>query len=149
MERDQAYKEMQGYKEMDRDMQGLREMPRATNLGVADGIVNDLLSTAHSQFRDFVPREEFLPRDPSVALNYVRGEASKTPGRASPAARTPFRPEGDEIRVPHRLISPAAFEPQYGVQSSAIDFSLHSSTGREELVFDYDLSKVLVDLIVS
>ena len=128
MERDQAYKEMQGYKELDRDMQGL--IPCATNLGVADGIVNDLLSTAHSQFRDFVPRV-----DPNVALNYVRGEASKTPGRASPAARTPFRPEGDEIRVPHRLISPAAFEPQYGVQSSAIDFSLHASTGREELVF--------------
>jgi hypothetical protein len=149
MEREQVYKEMQGYKEMDRDMQGLREMPRATNLAVADGIVNDLLSTAHSQFRDFVPREDFVPRDPSSALNYVRGEASKTPGRASPAARTPFRPEGDEIRVPHRLISPAAFEPQFGVQSSAIDFSLHSSTGREELIFDYDLSKVLLILNVS
>ena len=42
---------------MERDMQGLREMPRATNLTVADGIVNDLLSTAHSQFRGFVPRD--------------------------------------------------------------------------------------------
>ena len=89
MERDQAYKEMHGYRELDRDMQGL--IPRATNLGVADAVVNDLLSTAHSQFRDFVPREDFLPRDPNVALNYVRGEASKTPGRASPAARTPFQ----------------------------------------------------------
>ena len=125
---------------MERDMQGLREMPRATNLTVADGIVNDLLSTAHSQFR------EFVPRDPGSALNYVCGEASKTPGRASPVARNPFRPEGDEGRVTHRLISPAAFEPQFGAQSSAIDFSLHSSTGREELVFDYDLSKVVLTL---
>ena len=115
-------------------------MPCATNLTVADGIINDLLSKAHSQFR------EFVPRDPGSALNYVRGEASKTPGRASPVARNPFRSEGDEGRIPHRLISPAAFEPQFGAQSSAIDFSLHSSTGREELVFDYDLSKVVLTL---
>ena len=80
MERDQAYKEMHGYRELDRNMQGL--IPRATNLGVecaltnlgvADAVVNDLLSTAHNQFRDFVPREDFIPRDPNVALNCVRG----------------------------------------------------------------------------
>jgi hypothetical protein len=157
MERDQAYKEMHGYRELDRNMQGL--IPRATNLGVecaltnlgvADAVVNDLLSTAHSQFRDFVPREDFIPRDPNVALNCVRGEASKTLDRASPAVRNPFKPEGDENRVQQRLISPAAFEPQYSVQASSNDFSLHSSTCREEIVFDYDLSKVSrSDCIVS
>ena len=155
MERDQAYKEMHGYRELDRNMQGL--IPRATNLGVecaltnlgvADAVVNDLLSSAHNQFRDFVPREDFIPRDPNVPLNCVRGEASKTLDRASPAVRNPFKPEGDENRIQQRLISPAAFEPY--VLASSNDFSLHSSTCREEIVFDYDLSKVSrSDCIVS
>jgi hypothetical protein len=75
MEREQAYREMQGYKEMDRDMQGLCDMPRVTNLALADGIVSDLLSNTHSQFK------EFVSRDVGTALNYVRGEVSKNPGR--------------------------------------------------------------------
>ena len=146
MERDQAFKEMHAYRELDRNMQGL--IPRATNLGVecaltnlgvADAVVNDLLSSAHNQFRDFVPREDFIPRDPNVPLNCVRGEASKTLDRASPAVRNPFKPEGDENRIQQRLISPAAFEPY--VLASSNDFSLHSSI-REEIAFDYDLSKV-------
>ena len=140
MERDQAYKEMHGYRELDREMSGL--IPRATNLGMADAIVTELLSTPRSQFRDFVPRDEFVPKDQNGALNYVRREPSKTPDRTSPAVRTPFKPEGEEVRVQQRLISPAAFEPQYSVQASPNDFSLHSSTCREEIVFDYDLSKV-------
>jgi hypothetical protein len=106
MEREQAYRnqEMQGYKEMDRDMQSLRnDMPRVTNLALADGIVSDLLSNTHSQFKEFVPRDV-------GALNYVRGEANKNPGRNSPPPRPPFRPT-DDVRMPHGLMSPSTFEP--------------------------------------
>ena len=99
MEREQAYREMQGYKEMDRDMQGLRsDIPRVTNLALADGIMSDLLSNTHSQFK------EFVPCDVGTALNYVRGETNKNPGRNSPPPRSSFRPT-DDIRMPHRLMS--------------------------------------------
>ena len=105
---------------------------------VADGIVNDLLSSASTQFRDFIPRDQ------ASAVNYVRGEASKYPERAvSPAAGNPFRHETEENRAPHRLMSPAAFEASFGHQSSITEFSLHSTTAREELIFYYDLSKVV------
>ena len=67
MERDQACKEMHGYRELDRDMSGL--VPRATNLGVADAIVTELFSTSRSQFRDFTPRDEFVPKDQNGALS--------------------------------------------------------------------------------
>ena len=82
------------------------------------------------------------------------GNQVKTPDRTSPAVRTPFKPEGEEVRVQQRLISPAAFEPQYSVQASPNNFSLHSTICREEIVFDYDLSKVnpvvfINDLIIS
>ena len=140
MERDQVCKEMHGYRELDRDMSGL--VPRATNLGVADAIVTELFSTTRSQFRDFAPRDEFVPKDQNGALNYVRGEPNKTPDRASPAVKALFKPESEEVRVQQRLISPAAFEPQYTVQVSPNDFSLHSTILREEILFDYDLSKV-------
>ena len=40
-------------------------------------------------------------------------------------------------------MSPASFEPAFGHQSSITEFSLHLTTVREELVFDYDLSKVV------
>ena len=73
---------------MERDMQIIREMSassRTPTLTVADGIVNDLISSASSQFRDFIPRDQ------TSAFNYVRGEPSKYPERAvSPAARNPF-----------------------------------------------------------
>ena len=105
---------------------------------VADGIVNDLLSSASTQFRDFTPRDQ------TSAVNYVRVDPSKYFERAvSPAARNPFRHENEENRAPYRLMSPATFEPSFGHQSSITEFSLHSTTVREELVFDYDLSKVV------
>ena len=40
-------------------------------------------------------------------------------------------------------MNPASFEPAFGQQSSITEFSLHSTTVREELVFDYNLSKVV------
>ena len=61
---------------MERDLQMAREMsvnPRSSTMTVADGIVNDLLSSVNTQFR------EFIPRDQSSAVNYVRGEANKEP----------------------------------------------------------------------
>ena len=115
-------------------MQMARDMsvnPRPSTMTVADGIVNDLLSSVNTQFR------EFIPRDQSSAVNYVRDERA-----ASPAARNPFRHEAEENRAPHRFRSPAAFEASFGHQSSPTDFSLHSTTAREELIFDYELSKV-------
>ena len=45
---------------MERDMQIIREMSVNSctpTLTVADGIVNDLLSSASTQFRDFTPRD--------------------------------------------------------------------------------------------
>ena len=118
---------------MERDCQMPREMsinPRSSTITVADGIVNDLLSSVNTQFREFVPREQ------SSAVNYVRGERA-----ASPVARNPFRHEAEENRAPHRLMSPAAFGA-FGHQSSPTEFSLHSTTAREEVVIDYELSKV-------
>ena len=152
MERDQVFKELHGYRELDRKMSGL--VPRTTNLGVTDAIVSELFSTAHSQFRDFAPRDEPVPKDQNGALNYVRGEPNKTPDRASPAVRALYKPENEEIRVQPKLISPAAFEPQYTVQVSPNDFALHSTIVHEEILFDYDLSKVsttvlLVALFIS
>ena len=83
--RETAFKEMHGYRELDREMSGL--VPRTTSLGVTDAIVSELFSTARSQFRDFTPPAEPIPKDYNSALNYVRGEPDKTPGRASPAVR--------------------------------------------------------------
>ena len=61
MEREQVFKEMHGYRELDREMSGL--VPRSTNLGVTDAIVSELFSTARNQFRDFAPRDEPVPKD--------------------------------------------------------------------------------------
>ena len=121
---------------MERDCQVPREMslnPRSTTISSADLIVSDLLSTANTQFRDFIPREQ---PEQSSAVNYVRGE-----GAATPVPRNPFQLEAEESKVPHRLMSPAAFEP-LGHQSSPTEFSLHSTMGREEIIFDFELSKV-------
>jgi hypothetical protein len=78
----------------------------------------------------------------------VRGEPDKTPGRASPAVRAHYKPENEDVRAQPRLISPSSFEnppqpqPQYNVQVSPNDFALHSTIAHEEILFDYDLSKV-------
>ena len=148
MEREQVFKEMHGYRELDREMSGL--VPRTTSLGVTDAIVSELFSTARSQFRDFVPRDEPVPKDQNGALNYVRGEPDKTPGRASPAVRAHYKPEIEDVRAQPRLISPAAFEPQpqYTVQVSPNDFALHSTIVHEEILFDYDLSKVSTTVLL-
>ena len=76
--------------------------PRSTTISVADGIVSDILSSVNTQFREFVPREQC---EQSSAVNYVRGERA-----ATPVTRNPFRHEVEENKVPHRLMSPAAFE---------------------------------------
>ena len=148
MEREQAFKEMHGYRELDREMSGL--VPRTTSLGVTDAIVSELFSTARSQFRDFAPRDEPVPKDQNGALNYVRGEPDKTPGRASPAVRAHYKPENEDGRAQPRLISPAAFEPQpqYTVQVSPNDFALHSTIVHEEILFDYNLSKVSTTVLL-
>ena len=147
-EREHALKEMLGYRELDREMSGL--VPRTTSLGVTDAIVSELFSTARSQFRDFAPRDEPVPKDQNGALNYVRGEPDKTPGRASPAVRAHYKPENEDGRAQPRLISPAAFEPQpqYTVQVSPNDFALHSTIVHEEILFDYDLSKVSTTVLL-
>ena len=125
---------------MERDIHNLSANSCTPTLAAADGIVSDLLSSANSRFREFIPRDQTSP------VNYVRGEPSKYPERVvSPVARNPFRHDNEENRGPQRLMSPASFEPTYGQQSSITEFSLHSTTVCEELVFDYDLSKV-VDL---
>ena len=148
-EREHALKEMLGYRELDREMSGL--VPRTTSLGVTDAIVSELFSTARSQFRDFAPRDEPIPKDHDGALNYVRGEPDKTPGRASPAVRAHYKPENEDGRPQPRLISPAAFEPQqpqYTVQVSPNDFALHSTIVHEEILFDYNLSKVSTTVLL-
>ena len=147
-EREHAFKEMHGYRELDREMSGL--VPRTTSLGVTDAIVSELFSTARSQFRDFAPRDEPIPKDHDGALNYVRGEPDKTPGRASPAVRAHYKPENEDGRAQPRLISPAAFEPQpqYTVQVSPNDFALQSTIVHEEILFDYDLSKVSTTVLL-
>ena len=124
---------------MERDCQVPREMslnPCSTTIPVADEIVSDLLSSVNTQFREFVPREQREQREQSYAVNYVRGERA-----ATPVPRNPFRHEAEDNRVPHRLMSPAAFET-FGHQSSPTEFSLHSTMAREEVVFDFELSKV-------
>ena len=147
-DRETAFKEMHGYRELDREMSGL--VPRTTSLGVTDAIVSKLFSTARSQFRDFTPRDKPIPKDYNSALNYVRGEPDKTPGRASPAVRAHYKPENEDVRAQPRLISPAAFEtqPQYTVQVSPNDFALHSTIAHEEILFDYDLSKVSTTVLL-
>ena len=86
---------------MERDVQIIREMSvnyRTPTLTVADGIVNDILSSASSQFRDFTPRDQ------TSAVNYVRGEPNKYPERiVSPVARNPFRHDNEKNRAPHLL----------------------------------------------
>ena len=121
---------------MERDCQVPRKIslnPRSTTISVADGIVSDLLSSVNTQFREFVPREQC---EQSSAVNYVRGERA-----ATPVTRNPFRHEVEENKVPHRLMSPAAFET-FGHQSSPTEFSLHSTMAREKIIFDFELSKV-------
>ena len=155
LERETAYREMHGYRELDKEMSGL--VPRTTSLGVTDAIVSELFSSARSQFRDFNPRDEPVPKDYGGALNYVRGEPEKTPGQTpgraspySPAVRAHYKPEDEDVRPQPRLISPAAFEnhphpipqPQYDVQVTPNDFALHSTIAHEDIIFDYDLSKV-------
>ena len=148
MEREQVFKEMHGYRELDREMSGL--VPRTTSLGVTDAIVSELFSTARSHFRDFAPRDEPIQKDHNGALNYVRGEPDKTPGRASPAVRAHYKPENEDAQAQPRLISPAAFEPQpqYTVQVSPNDFALHSTIVHEEILFDYNLSKVSTTVLL-
>ena len=147
-DRETAFREMHGYRELDKEMSGL--VPRTTSLGVTDAIVSELFSSARSQFRDFTPRDEPIPKDYNSALNYVRGEPDKTPGRASPAVRAHYKPENEDARAQPRLISPAAFEPQpqYTVQVSPNDFALHSTIVHEEILFDYDLSKVSTTVLL-
>jgi hypothetical protein len=154
-EREHALKEMLGYREMDREMSGLG--PRTTSLGVTDAIVSELFATARSQFRDFPPRDEPIPKDHDGALNYVRGEPDKATGRGSPypstspAIRAHYKPENEDGRPQPRLISPAAFEPQqpqYAVQVSPNDFALHSTIVHEEILFDYNLSKVSTPVLL-
>ena len=148
LERENAIRGMHGYRELDKEMSGL--VPRTTSLGVTDAIVSELFSSARSQFRDFNPRDEPIPKDYNGALNYVRGEPDKTPGRASPAVRAHYKPENEDVRAQPRLISPSSFEnhphpqpqPQYNVQVSPNDFALHSTIAHEDIIFDYDLSKV-------
>ena len=153
LERENAIRGMHGYRELDKEMSGL--VPRTTSLGVTDAIVSELFSSARSQFRDFNPRDEPVPKDYGGALNYVRGEPEKnpgqTPGRASPyspAVRAHYKPENEDVRAQPRLISPSSFEnhpqpqPQYNVQVSPNDFALHSTIAHEDVIFDYDFSKV-------
>ena len=152
IERENAIRASHGYRELDKEMSGL--VPRTTSLGVTDAIVSELLSSARSQFRDFVPRDEPVPKDYGGALNYVRGEPEKGgAGRASPyspAVRAHYKPEDEDVRPQPRLISPSSFEnhphpipqPQYNVQVTPNNFALHSTIAHEDIIFDYDLSKV-------
>ena len=152
IERENALRASHGYRELDKEMSGL--VPRTTSLGVTDAIVSELLSSARSQFRDFVPRDEPVPKEYGGALNYVRGETEKGgAGRASPyspAVRAHYKPEDEDVRPQPRLISPSSFEnhphpisqPQYNVQVTPNDFALHSTIAHEDVIFDYDFSKV-------
>ena len=152
IERENALRASHGYQELDKEMSGL--VPRTTSLGVTDAIVSELFSSARSQLRDFVPRDEPVSKEYGGALNYVRGETDKGGAERaspySPAIRGHYKPEDENVRPQPRLISPSTFEnhsyplsqPQYNVQVTPTDFALHSTIAHEDVIFDYDFSKV-------